>query len=85
MNYFDLYEEAEPIEKKLKWWQKALIWTIAMIFKSMVLPRLQQRKAIKDKVRYMKPTIHEGILFNSITWEMRDKPLTEQELKDFDI
>jgi hypothetical protein len=85
MNYFDLHEETQPVEKKLKWWQKALIWTIAMIFKSMVLPRLQKRREMKDKVKYMKPTIHEGILFNTVSWEMRDKPLTNEELKQFDI
>lgn len=36
----------------------------------------------KNKLKYFKPTIYEGIFTNKISWELRDKPLTDQELSD---
>lgn len=39
------------------------------------------KKDTVDKVRVFKPTISDGVFGKSITWEEREKPLTNEELK----
>jgi len=42
----------------------------------------EHREMIKSKIKYFKPTITEGFWGKTVKWEMRDKPLTDQELED---
>jgi hypothetical protein len=37
---------------------------------------------IKNRIKHFKPTIHEGVFSNTISWEERDTPLTDEELKN---
>lgn len=43
--------------------------------------RISERKAIKNKLKHFKPTIQEGFFSNTISWQERDIPLSDEELK----
>lgn len=43
-----------------------------------------RREELRKKLRYYKPTMHEGTWSNSISWEERDTPLTDEEMKRYD-
>ena len=43
-----------------------------------------EKKKLREKVRYFKPTLVEGFWSKEIRWEMRDKPLTDDELDAFE-
>lgn len=43
----------------------------------------QRQKEARNKLKYFKPIIEEGLFFNKTTWAMRDKPLSEEQLDDF--
>lgn len=55
-----------------------------LYMKSIVANNNRIRKETRNKVRHFKPTIHDGFWGKRVSWEMRDRPLTDQELKDFD-
>ena len=42
---------------------------------------ISERKAMKNKLKYFKPTIQEGVFSNTISWQERDIPLSDEELK----
>ncbi len=42
-----------------------------------------KEKKLREKVRYFKPTVNESMFSRSISWEMRDTPLTDKQLDDF--
>lgn len=46
--------------------------------------RPSRREELRNKLRHYKPTIHEGTWSKSISWEERDTPLTDEELKRYD-
>lgn len=46
-----------------------------------VINRTSERQAMKNKLKYFKPTIQEGVFSNTISWQERDIPLTDEELK----
>lgn len=41
-----------------------------------------ERESVKRKLKHFKPTVHEGIFVNTISWEERDVPLTDEQLKN---
>ena len=41
-----------------------------------------ERNQVKKKLKYFNPTIHEGIFGKTVTWTGREKPLTDEELKN---
>lgn len=43
--------------------------------------RVSERQAMKNKLKHFKPTINEGVFFTTISWQERDIPLTDEELK----
>ena len=42
---------------------------------------ISERKSMKNKLKYFKPTIQEGVFSNTISWQERDIPLSDEELK----
>ena len=42
----------------------------------------EKEKIIMKQIKYFKPTIKHGFWGKTITWEMREKPLTDKELED---
>ena len=44
--------------------------------------RVSERQQLKNKIKHFKPTIHEGVFLTTMSWELRDKPLSEQELNE---
>jgi len=86
--YWQFYEDVkEQEESKLTWKDKMLIGLFALCA-SWVLERMarrnQQIRHIKNKVKYMKPTIHDTMFGKHVSWEMRDKPLTDIEISQFE-
>jgi len=61
--------------------QYILVGILLLAYK-MIKGKLHEYEKTKTKIKHFKPTIKEGILFNSVSWEMRDKPLTDEELKN---
>ena len=43
--------------------------------------RVSERQAMKKKLKHFKPTIHEGVFLTTMSWQERDTPLTDEELK----
>ena len=52
----------------------------------LVVSKSRERKSIeqekRNKLKYFKPSIKEGIFSNTITWIMRDEPLSEESLDE---
>jgi hypothetical protein len=44
--------------------------------------RVSERQAMKKKLKHFKPTIHEGVFLTTMSWQERDTPLTDEELKN---
>jgi len=42
-----------------------------------------QKQKERNKLKYFKPIIEEGMFSNKTTWVMRDTPLREEELDEF--
>lgn len=61
--------------------KRLFIFIIIIIIKQMIERRYIEREKIRRKIKYFKPIIHEGTFFNHLSWEQRDKPLTDEELK----
>jgi hypothetical protein len=43
--------------------------------------RVSERQAMKNKLKHFKPTINEGVFLTTMSWQERDVPLTDEELK----
>lgn len=43
--------------------------------------RVSERQAMKNKLKHFKPTINEGVFLTTMSWQERDIPLTDEELK----
>ena len=43
--------------------------------------RVSERQAIKNKLKHFKPTIHEGVFLTTMSWQERDTPLTDEQLR----
>ena len=43
----------------------------------------QRQQEARNKLKYFKPIIEEGLFSNKTTWVMRDNPLSEEQLDDF--
>lgn len=42
----------------------------------------RETKKLKKKLMFFNPTIHEGIFGKYTSWELRTKPLTEEEVEE---
>jgi hypothetical protein len=60
-----------------------LLGVILIVF----INKSKERKAIeqekRNKLKYFKPSIEEGLFSNRITWVMRDEPLSDEFLDEF--
>lgn len=43
----------------------------------------QRQQEARNKLKYFKPIIEEGLFSNKTTWVMRDNPLSDEQLDDF--
>lgn len=43
--------------------------------------RVSERQAMKIKLKHFKPTINEGVFLTTMSWQERDIPLTDEQLK----
>jgi hypothetical protein len=72
--------------EKLRKFIGCIIIGIFGIFLLIVWKGIDNKRAIKkerrNKLKYFKPSIEEGLLSNRTTWVMRDTPLTEGQLDD---
>jgi hypothetical protein len=54
---------------------------------TLLLGKISERKnlrnEIKEKFRCFKPTLHDNSWNKRISWEIRDKPLTDEEMSQF--
>jgi hypothetical protein len=57
------------------------IFIAAEMMKQWLQDRTRQRRSIERKVKYFKPTIHESFWGKRVTWEMRDEPLTKEQIE----
>jgi len=55
---------------------------VILLFIDKLKNRSLQKSELKNKLKHFKPTIHEGVFSNTISWEERDTPLTDEELKN---
>ncbi len=51
-------------------------WIIAQFLKAII----QDQMDLREKVKYFRPTVTRGFWGKKVSWEMRDRPLTEKEL-----
>lgn len=64
----------------LSWLFQALMSiAFAMVFHE-VSRMSHQRKILRKKIKHFKPTIHEGFFGKSVSWELRDTPLTDKQI-----
>jgi hypothetical protein len=74
--------------KKRSFKQKIRVIRITILMRilkfcaNLIIGELKNRQELKNKLKYFKPTIHEGFFSNKISWEQRNKPLTDTELKN---
>lgn len=78
-------------DKPLKWYQKILyavpsflFFMAAVIVGKYIKNKIEQRQHLKTKLKYFNPTIKQGWFGKTITWTMRDKPLSDEQLEEFD-
>lgn len=81
--------------KDSKWdnmpkWKKIMLFIalglggiLTMVILRRINDRRTEEKRMREKIRYFKPTITEGVLSNRTSWEMRDAPLTDEQLDSF--
>lgn len=78
---FDLPKKGEEVKQKLtfkQWLLFALIWLVCKVF---FAPFVRKHGEVREKVRRFKPTVKEGFWGKSVSWELRDRPLTDAELR----
>ena len=80
------YTEALTFTKKVK---KFMVFVFVGVFAFFIIGyfnRLRSERAIirekRNKLKYFKKNIEEGMFFNRTTWVMRDTPLTDDELDE---
>ena len=56
-------------------------WLILLLGK--IYKRKNLRNETKEKFRCFKPTLHDNGWNKSISWEIRDRPLTDEEMSRF--
>jgi hypothetical protein len=61
---------------------RAFIFIVLKIIDQRVQERLDAIDKVKTKVKYFNPTITEGFFGKKVTWTMRDKPLTDDEMNN---
>lgn len=81
--------------KDSKWdnmpkWKKIMLFIalgLGGILTMVILRRINDKRTeetrLKEKIRHFKPTVNESMFNKSISWEMREKPLTNEELDAF--
>lgn len=86
VNFFE--EEREP--KKLDWKMKLLLvlitpFAVFYVKKLADSARINRKEEEKErrKIKFFKPTITEGFFSNKVKWEMRDAPLTDEQVNEF--
>jgi len=73
-----------------RWKRTLLIFIMGLggILTMVILRKINDKKSekrkLREKVRYFKPTIVESSWSKEVRWEMRDKPLTDDELDAFE-
>lgn len=59
-----------------------ILRVFAIIISGELNKRKSKKQELNNKLKYFKPTIHEGIFSKKIIWEQRNIPLTDTELKN---
>ena len=88
--YDDSVSDSESQFSKMSKWKRNLFYFViglGGLFTILIMRKLSEKqsekKKLREKVRYFKPTITETALSKSISWEMRDTPLTDEQLDAF--
>lgn len=53
---------------------------VALFFVGVLEKRNRKEKKIRTKLKYFTPSIKEGFFGNTVTWKLRDKSLTDEQL-----
>lgn len=72
--------------KELSWKEKLLVISIGLggiWLLPLASKKQDEKKKLREKIRCFKPTVTESAFSKSISWEMRDKPLSDEELDEF--
>lgn len=86
MNQHNNFFEEQQGETPLKWYQKIILIITAPIAIGLITTISAQnskREEMKKRLKYFSPNIKRNFFGNEyIEWIGRDKPLTEEELKE---
>lgn len=63
--------KSKPGVHKIGIFTFVVLWLIGKYFAA----RMKQQKDMEEKVKYFRPTIKQGWFGETVSWEMRDKPL----------
>jgi hypothetical protein len=55
-------------------------WLLAFVLFPFIIARRKRTPTFKEKAKYYKPTVHHTRRGVYTSWELRDKPLTDEEL-----
>ncbi len=78
-NIFDSINE----EKKIPFYKTVVYMILAgvmFVIVKMFLARVEREKKVKQKIKHFKPTIRETMFGSVVDWELRDEPLTNDQL-----
>jgi hypothetical protein len=59
----------------------SILGGFAIIVLRKLRERSSQKEQLRNKLKHFKPTLHEGTWSNTISWEERDRPLTDEEVE----
>jgi hypothetical protein len=77
------YSELSFADKTRKFLSAPFLFFLRVTFMIAFLKVIDIKSKIKEKrnkLKYFKPTIEEGLLYDTTSWTMRDKPLTDEEV-----
>lgn len=77
--WFDSNEEEDG--KKLHWYQKLFYRLLGTASIAMIVAYGQKKERERNRLKFWRPTHHQGLFYNTTSWELRRKPLSDDELK----
>lgn len=68
------------ITRPLAWLMMAIFVIVFFIVSRRYMEVQSRRQRVKKKFKYFRPTVHDGFFGKQVSWELRDSPLTDQEI-----
>lgn len=70
------------VTRPLIWLITGLVAIVFFMASRRYMEQHRKRHKAFRKMKYFKPTIHDGFFGESVSWELRDKPLSDQQLNE---